>query len=358
LCCFVSHFKRVTIDNQFKIEDEADPVSSSSSVIIQNHVHFPGKCAQILSDDLQDQLDAAVYFRRILSSGRFNLIYSYQLLFWLILFVVNQLPEHNPPIAKFVENGVVMSRLVEFLYRSDCPTLQTEAAWALTNIACGEAYVVSFALSCHVLQGLISVFISPKTSTALKDQALWALCNISGHPEACYAMLQLPGFLEIILQQVGVQCVADTESTAALALLGSRCGTGTGVVTSLALSSWLQQQPQNFLDVCSLPSTFYQPLQLQYGSGGGGGKCSCHGGSIYTFVGEKRQRSDVYHPAPSKNVKNLICGVCQIDLKENPTLSAMRHVTFICGNLCRYLTYYFLLIDGCFLMFRVTNITF
>jgi hypothetical protein len=87
LCYFVSHFKHVTYDYQFKIEDEVDPVSSSSSVIIQNHVHFPAKCAQILSDDLQDQLDAAVYFRRILSSGRFNLTYSYQLLLWVKFFL-------------------------------------------------------------------------------------------------------------------------------------------------------------------------------------------------------------------------------------------------------------------------------
>lgn len=53
--------------------------------------------------------------------------------------------DRNPPIDLVVESGVV-PRLIEFLNRYDQPSLQLEAAWAITNIACGNKQQVEVLL--------------------------------------------------------------------------------------------------------------------------------------------------------------------------------------------------------------------
>ena len=73
--------------------------------------NLPALVAALYSNNLEAQIDAANKFRRILSTI------------------------HNPPTDTIVEAGVI-PRLVEFLDSTE-PTLQFEAAWALTNIASG-----------------------------------------------------------------------------------------------------------------------------------------------------------------------------------------------------------------------------
>ena len=92
-------------------------------------------------------MEAAVYFRRILAFGLketflfpicFLYIYSTNKSFVFCTFTVSSKDRH-PPLDAIYENGTVVPRLIQFLSFADNAPLQLEAAWSLTNFACGEA---------------------------------------------------------------------------------------------------------------------------------------------------------------------------------------------------------------------------
>ena len=116
------------------------------------------------SQNIAEQLDGIVYFRKILAVDR------------------------NPPIDLVVESGVV-PRLVEFLTRQDHPNLQLEAAWAITNIACGSKEQVEVLIHQQTHLYLIQLLSIPHHE-ALREQALWALGNISIDPSHARTLLQ------------------------------------------------------------------------------------------------------------------------------------------------------------------------
>uniref|UniRef100_A0A8I4A2R6 IBB domain-containing protein n=1 Tax=Callithrix jacchus TaxID=9483 RepID=A0A8I4A2R6_CALJA len=109
--------------------------------------------ANATSDNPVVQLSAVQAARKLLSSDR------------------------NPPIDDLIKSGI-LPILVKYLERDDNPSLQFEAAWALTNRASGTS-----ALTQAVVYLFLRLLHSPHQNVC--EQAVWALGNIIGDGPQC-----------------------------------------------------------------------------------------------------------------------------------------------------------------------------
>jgi len=85
--------------------------------------------------------------------------------------------EDNPPIQEIVDANIV-PRIIQLLDLDTYPRIQYEAAWCLTNIATGDREHVLCIVEKGVIRKLAKLLNSK--DDGLKEQAMWALCNIAG----------------------------------------------------------------------------------------------------------------------------------------------------------------------------------
>jgi len=136
---------------------------------------IPMKSMELESPDPVVRKDAAQFFRRVLSV------------------------DQDPPIDDCVAAGAVM-RLVHLLDNPHFPSIQFDAAWALTNIASGTSENTQVVLDAGALQRFVMLLASP--SAEVREQAVWGLGNIAGD---CVALRDrvldagaLPGVLQLL----------------------------------------------------------------------------------------------------------------------------------------------------------------
>merc|ERR1711962_680078 len=85
--------------------------------------------------------------------------------------------DRNPPIDALINSGI-LPVLVGCLNASDNPSLQFEAAWALTNIASGTSQQTQAVVEANAVPLFLRLLGSPHTNVC--EQAVWALGNIIG----------------------------------------------------------------------------------------------------------------------------------------------------------------------------------
>ncbi|MGH0161304.1 UNVERIFIED_CONTAM: hypothetical protein FKN15_049084 [Acipenser sinensis] len=142
------------VDGDFRVQN------TSLEAIVQNAT----------SDNQGVQLSAVQAARKLLSSDR------------------------NPPIDDLIKSGI-LPILVHCLDRDDNPSLQFEAAWALTNIASGtseqtQAVVQSsdgpqcrdYVIGLGVVKPLLS-FISPSIPITFLRNVTWVMVNLCRHKD-------------------------------------------------------------------------------------------------------------------------------------------------------------------------------
>uniref|UniRef100_A0A668S3C3 Importin subunit alpha n=1 Tax=Oreochromis aureus TaxID=47969 RepID=A0A668S3C3_OREAU len=110
------------------------------------------------SDNAVIQLSAVQAARKLLSSDR------------------------NPPIDDLIKSGI-LPILVKCLERDDNPSLQFEAAWALTNIASGTSAQTQAVVKSNAVPLFLRLLHSPHQNVC--EQAVWALGNIIGDGPQC-----------------------------------------------------------------------------------------------------------------------------------------------------------------------------
>ncbi|XP_076002081.1 importin subunit alpha-3 [Genypterus blacodes] len=90
--------------------------------------------------------------------------------------------DRNPPIDDLIKSGI-LPILVHCLERDDNPSLQFEAAWALTNIASGTSEQTQAVVQSNAVQPFLRLLHSPHQNVC--EQAVWALGNIIGDGPQC-----------------------------------------------------------------------------------------------------------------------------------------------------------------------------
>lgn len=107
--------------------------------------------------------------------------------------------ERNPPIDDVIKANLVQY-LVSYLNVTDHPSLQFEAAWALTNIASGTSHQTRHVVESGAIPHFVRLLSSPNSNVC--EQAVWALGNIAGDGAELREFVIKNGIIEPLLALV------------------------------------------------------------------------------------------------------------------------------------------------------------
>uniref|UniRef100_A0A672PQI7 Importin subunit alpha n=1 Tax=Sinocyclocheilus grahami TaxID=75366 RepID=A0A672PQI7_SINGR len=138
---------------------QEESLEDSDRPLLPLILHFSSFSLQnATSDNAVVQLSAVQAARKLLSSDR------------------------NPPIDDLIKCGI-LPILVKCLESDDNPSLQFEAAWALTNIASGTSAQTQAVVKSNAVPLFLRLLHSPHQNVC--EQAVWALGNIIGDGPQC-----------------------------------------------------------------------------------------------------------------------------------------------------------------------------
>ena len=106
--------------------------------------------------------------------------------------------KEDRPINEVILSGAV-PRLVELLSRDDCPKLQFEAAWTLTNITGGTTDHVKTVVDANAVPSLVRLIGSKDEDVC--EQSICALGNIAGDCVQYRDMLLRSGVMSVLVEK-------------------------------------------------------------------------------------------------------------------------------------------------------------